>query len=40
MKKILVVTGLVLFLAAHGAVTAIAIYSPLVTADTCDGSGC
>jgi hypothetical protein len=39
MKKILVITALVLFLVAHGTVAAIAIYSPLGIADTCDGSG-
>jgi len=40
MKKILVITAVVLFLVAHGTVAAIAIYSPLGIADTCDGSGC
>jgi hypothetical protein len=36
MKKILVLTALALFLMAHGAVTAMTIYSPLDVADTCD----
>jgi hypothetical protein len=39
MKKILVITALVLFLVAHGTVAAIAICSPLGIADACDGSG-
>jgi len=40
MKKILVLTALVLLLVAHGAVAAMTIYLPLDVADTCDGSGC
>jgi hypothetical protein len=36
MKKILVWTAPVLFLVAHGAVTAMTVYSPLDIADTCD----
>ena len=40
MKKILVLTAVVLFLVAHGAVAAMTIYLPLDVADTCDGSGC
>jgi hypothetical protein len=40
MKKILVLTALVLFLVAHGAVAAMTIYQPLDLADSCDGSHC
>jgi hypothetical protein len=40
MKKILVLTALVLFLVAHGAVTAMTMYSPLDVTDACAGSGC
>jgi hypothetical protein len=36
MKKILILAALVMFLVAHGAVTAMTIYSPLDVADTCD----
>ena len=40
MKKILVLTAVVLFLVAHGAVAAMTIYQPLDLTDSCDGSYC
>jgi hypothetical protein len=40
MKKVLVLTTLVLFLVAHGAVAAMTIYQPLDLTDSCDGSHC
>jgi hypothetical protein len=40
MKKILVLTALVLFLVAHGAVAAMMMYQPLDFTDSCDGSHC
>ena len=39
MKKIVVITALGLFLAAHGAVTAMTLFPQPAMAD-CSGSGC
>jgi hypothetical protein len=39
MKKILVLTALILFLIAHGAVTAMTVCSPLDVTGACAGSG-
>jgi hypothetical protein len=40
MKKIVVLTALVLILVAHGAVAAMTIHQPLDLTDNCDGSHC